>query len=246
MELRLPTVIGHRGAAAQAPENTLAGLRVAAEQGATWVEFDAMLSADGVPILFHDDSLQRTTGRDGLVAETDWRVLRELDAGSYFGEAFADERVPSLAEALNLLLDLGLHPNIEIKPTPGRDVETAVRVVEVTAEVWPRDRQAPYFCSFSAMALAAQRALRPDWPSGFNGLRHEADWQERLRALGCGAYHLLEREITPDLAATIKAAGYGLVSFTVNDPARARALRGWGVDSLVTDSPREILAALAA
>ena len=165
MELRLPTVMGHRGAAAEAPENTLAGLRVAAEQGATWVEFDAMLSADGVPILFHDDSLQRTTGRDGLVAETDWETLSRLGAGSYFGEAFAGERVPSLAEALGLLLDLGLHPIIEIKPTPGRDVETAVRVVEVTAEVWPTDRPPPYLCSFSAMALAAQRALRPDWPS---------------------------------------------------------------------------------
>ena len=245
MDLRLPKVIGHRGAAAHAPENTLVSIREAAAQGATWVEFDTMLSAEGRPVLFHDDSLLRTTDREGLVAETAFAELTGLDAGASFDAAFAGETVPSLADALSLVLDLGLHPNIEIKPTPGRDVETAVRVVEVTAEVWPKDRPPPYFCSFSAMALAAQHALQPDWWNGFNALQAGNGWRRQLQALGSRSFHLLDREVTPDLAREIKEAGYGLVVFTVNDPDRASELLGWGVDSIVTDSPKAILAALA-
>ncbi len=71
----LPRVIGHRGAAASAPENTLAGLRAAAALGATWVEFDVMLTKDRVPVLFHDDNLRRITGRDALMAETSYAEL---------------------------------------------------------------------------------------------------------------------------------------------------------------------------
>lgn len=244
MELRLPKVIGHRGAAGHAPENTLASIREAAAQGVRWVEFDVMLSADGRPVLFHDDSLLRTTGREGLVAETAFAELVTLDAGARFDQAFAGETVPSLADALALVIALDLHPNIEIKPTPGRDVETAVRVVEATAENWPSDRPAPYLCSFSAMALAAQRALQPDWPSGFNALQRSNGWQRQLQALGSHAFHLLDREITPDVASQVRAEGYGLVAYTINEPARAVELLSWGVDSVVTDRPAEILAAL--
>ena len=244
MSVRLPRVIGHRGAAGHAPENTLASLRLAGEQGATWVEFDVMLTADKVPVLFHDDSLLRTTGVDRLMAETPHADLAGLDAGSNFDAAFAGEPIPTLAEALTLLLDLGLHPDIEFKPTPGCDVETAVRTVEVTAEIWPDDRPAPYFCSFSPMALAAQRALRPDWPAALNALQVAADWQTSMQSLGCCSYHLVEREITPSLVRQVHEAGYLLAAFTVNEPAQARQLLDWGVEAIVTDKPGALLAAL--
>ena len=85
----LPPVIGHRGAAAYAPENTLAGFVKAAEQGVTWVEFDVRLTRDGVPVLIHDDDLDRTTEGSGLVANATLKQIKELDAGSWFGAAFA-------------------------------------------------------------------------------------------------------------------------------------------------------------
>ncbi len=100
----LPRVMGHRGAAAQAPENTLAGLRRAAELGARWVEFDVRLTGDGVPVLFHDDLLKRTTGAAGAMATTDYDSVARLDAGAWFGAAFAGEPVPSLEAAVALLL----------------------------------------------------------------------------------------------------------------------------------------------
>lgn len=203
-----------------------------------------MLTADELPVLFHDDSLLRTTGRDRPMAETGAAELATLEAGSHFDPAFAGEPIPSLAQALELLLELGAHPDIEIKPTPGRDVETAVRAVEVTAGIWPADRPPPLFCSFSRMALAAQRALRPDWPTALNALQRDADWRHDLQALGCFSYHLPEREVTPGTVGEVHEAGVALVVFTVNEPERARQLLDWGVDSIVTDRPAEILAAL--
>src|SRR4051794_34519268 len=104
----LPKVIGHRGAKAYAPENTLAGIRTAAQQGARWVEVDVKLTRDGVPILMHDDTVDRTTNGKGAAATLDFAELRRLDAGAWFGPAFAGERIPTLEEALALVFDLDL------------------------------------------------------------------------------------------------------------------------------------------
>ena len=133
--LTLPRVMGHRGAAGVAPENTLAGLRAAAAMGVSWIEFDVMLSGDGVPVLFHDDNLERITGRKVAMARTPFAELAKLDAGAWFGPGFSGEPIPSLEQALALAVELGLTPNIEIKPTPRRDAATAAAVVETVAEL---------------------------------------------------------------------------------------------------------------
>src|SRR5262249_5510589 len=109
--LQLPKVIGHRGAMAYAPENTLASFREARRRGATWVEIDVKLTVDGVPIVMHDASLKRTTGVDRLVAKT---PHAELPKG-----------VPTFEEAIACFHELGLGCNVEIKPCEGREAETA-------------------------------------------------------------------------------------------------------------------------
>ncbi|MGF1611773.1 MAG: glycerophosphodiester phosphodiesterase family protein [Kiloniellales bacterium] len=241
----LPSLMGHRGAALHAPENTLAGLRKAAALGLSWVEFDVMLTGDGVPVLFHDDSLKRITGVPALMAETPLARLATLDAGRWFGEAFAGERVPTLEAALALLLKLGLQPNVEIKPTPGRDVETAVAAIEVLQRCWPAARPAPLISSFNRMSLAAACALRPDWPRALVAFKAPADWALALRALKCRAFHLSEKHLTGKLAARIKDAGYQVACYTVNDPRRAAKLSGGLVDCLISDAPDRIAAAFA-
>ena len=117
---QLPRIMGHRGAAGVAPENTLVGLRTAAELGVRWVEFDVMLSGDGVPVLFHDDSLKRTTGCDALMADTPLASLSKLEAGAWFASKFAGEPIPTLEDALSFLLESGISPNVEIKPSTGK------------------------------------------------------------------------------------------------------------------------------
>ena len=135
----LAPVIGHRGAAARAPENTLAGLRKAHALGASWVEFDVMLSGDEVPLLIHDETLRRTTSGRGRVPALSAAAIRALDAGSWFDGTFAGERVPTLEEAVALLLDLGLHANLEVKPARGFERRTGEVVARTLARIWPAD-----------------------------------------------------------------------------------------------------------
>mgnify|MGYP001949226694 CR=1 FL=1 len=161
MPIHVPFVIGHRGAAGLAPENTMVSLRRARLEGARWVEFDVMLSRDGVPLLFHDDTLNRTTNGKGLIAKHDFKDLRELDAGSWFNAAFAGERIPSFAETIEMLATEGLGANVEIKPTPGRARETAEAACRMITENWPVSIKL-VISSFEQDAMAVARDMLPD------------------------------------------------------------------------------------
>jgi glycerophosphoryl diester phosphodiesterase len=242
---RLPPVMGHRGAAAHAPENTLTSIRRAAEAGAPWVEFDVMLTADGVPVLFHDDALERVTGAPGLMAETPYSRVAGLDAGAWFGPAFRGEGVPTLRAALDLMLDLGVHPNMEIKPTPGRDVATAIAALEAAGDVWPADQAAPLVSSFSRMSLAAAMAVRPDWPRALITFTIPADWQTALQALDCSAFHVYHRVLDWELVSLIHSSGCQVATFTINDERRAMTFYDAAVDCIISDAPERALAAYA-
>lgn len=241
----LPRIMGHRGAAALAPENTLAGLRAAAAQGVTWVEFDVMLSADGVPVLFHDDHLRRLTGRDALMSETPLAELRKLDAGAWFGPEFAGEPIPTLEEALALLLELGLSPNLEIKPSQGTDEATAEAAMDVLLRCWPLGRKPALVSSFSRKSLAAAQARAPEVPRGLLVRRPPRDWADWARRLDCRTVHVGGRWLSPQMAKRIKDSGYGLAVFTINDGNLARHMIDAGVDCIITDTPATIAAALA-
>ena len=236
----LPEIMGHRGVAAVAPENTLAGLREAARRGLSWVEFDVMLTRDAVPVLFHDETLRRTTGRPGRMAETDYAALEALDAGAWFHPDFAGARVPSLAAAVEVLLAEGLRPNVEIKPTPGRDVETVERALSLLKALWPAERPPPLISSFSVMSVAAARALAPDWPRALIVDRVPAKWRVLLQALGCASFHVYHRRGSEKLIHEAHEAGYAVACFTVNRRRRGRVLRERGADCLITDDPAQL------
>ena len=236
--------MGHRGAAAWAPENTLASIGKAAELGAASVEFDVMLTGDGVPVLFHDDNLKRITGVDALMAETSYGELEALDAGRWFQPEFDGERIPTLEAALGLAHDLNLDVNIEIKSTPGRDVETAEAALKAAAAFYGRRRRQPMISSFSRMSLAAARVLRPTWPRGLVAHKVPVDCQVALNALGCVSFHLNSKCLTWEFVGQVKNAGYGVAAFTVNQARRARDLVDCDVDCMITDVPDRIAAAL--
>jgi glycerophosphoryl diester phosphodiesterase len=237
----LPAVIGHRGAALHAPENTLAGFRKAAKLGARWVEFDVRLSADGHCALLHDDTLERTTSGRGRTDLLGIEALRRLDAGGWFGAAFAGERVPGLEETIALLAELGLGANVEVKPAPGAEAATGRAVAEVLRAAWPKTLPPPLVSSFKEESLAAVRAAAPELARGLLLGAVPEDWAARAAALGCASIHCDHERLETGRAREIVAAGYTLLAYTVNDPDRARTLWEWGAAAIFTDCPDRLL-----
>jgi glycerophosphoryl diester phosphodiesterase len=238
----LPRVIGHRGAAARAPENTLAGFRLAKSLGCEWVEFDVRLTADNALVVCHDDRLERTTNGHGAISKQALAAIRELDVGGWFDRSFAGERVPTLDETLGLCRELDLGANVEIKAERGHGPAAAAAVATVLEAL--ADRLPPVLISSfleTAVAEAAQRA--PDIPRGMLWQRVPRDWSRIAGALGCATINADQRYLSAGLVADIHAAGYPVLAYTVNEPDRARQLFGWGVTSVFTDAPDIMLAA---
>jgi glycerophosphoryl diester phosphodiesterase len=232
-----PRVMGHRGAAAEAPENTLVSIRKVAEAGVPWVEIDAMLTGDDVPVLFHDDTLDRTTGRTGLMAETTFAEVQGLDAGRWFGPAFAGEPLPSLDDAVALICALGLGLNLEIKPSEGRDEVTAARVIDRLEAIWPKNGPPLLISSFQVACLEVAQARHPAWPRALVTTEPAAFDPGLMARLDCVAYHSYHEPMTAALAEAVRSSGYALACYTVNEVAEAERLFSLGVDCVITDYP---------
>jgi glycerophosphoryl diester phosphodiesterase len=236
-----PPVIGHRGVKGLAPENTMASFRRAKDEGVRWLETDVKLTKDGVPILMHDDTLDRTTNGHGPVLTTDWADIRKLDAGGWFAPEFVGERVPHLTEFLQFAREYGMRINVEIKPCLGRSQATAMVALIEIAKIWPRTAPPPLISSFDVDALITAAQLHPEWPRGF--LFEE--WPEDLRALMNMTEPSvlgIDHEILSDSRiAVLKKTGLPLLAYTVNNPARAQQLLGQGFVAVFSDNPKPIL-----
>lgn len=231
-----PPWAAHRGAGELAPENTLAAIRLGASFGYRMFEFDARLSADGVAILMHDATLERTTDGRGAVAATDFARIARLDAGAWHSAAWAGEPVPTLAHVAHWLLANGAMANIEIKACAGRERETGTAVAREAWESWRHAAVAPLLSSFSEAALAGVRDAAPELPRAllFDVLPH--DWIARCRALECVALGANQAVLSRDVIARAHDAGLRVLGYTVNDPDRAARLLDWGLDTLITDA----------
>jgi glycerophosphoryl diester phosphodiesterase len=229
-----PFHIAHRGAGSAAPENTLAAFRVGARHGFRMFELDAKLSGDGTLVLMHDETLERTTTGKGRVAGSSFAELARLDAGQWHSPRFVGEPVPTLAKVMAWAQANDVMLNIEIKPCPGREVETAAAVALEVRALW-RALPWPIVSSFSEVAVATVRELAPELPRAL--LLHEFDvrWLERCQSLGVVALDANQRWLTESIIAQAHAAGLRVLTYTVNDEARANDLERWGVDGLITD-----------
>jgi glycerophosphoryl diester phosphodiesterase len=236
-----PRIIAHRGGGAHAPENTLAAIAVAARMGARMVEFDTMLTADGTAVLMHDETLTRTTTATGRIDEYSEADLARIDAGARWHPAFAGEPVPTLAQALELCIRLGLCVNVEIKPVQHAEAKTGEVVGRLCAAVrrdrWPAGLPPPLLSSFSEASLAAAARVAPELPRALLCDPVPADWRERARALGASALHC-PAQCEPDrgsLIAPIADAGLPVLYYTVNDATLAETLMASGAAGLFTD-----------
>lgn len=232
--------IAHRGASAVAPPNTLAAFRRAAELGADGVELDVHLSADGIPVVIHDFTVDATTDGTGRVQDLPLAALKELDAGSRFDPAFVGERIPTLEE---VFAEVGgrLLINVELKSMPGNDYPG---LEETVAALIRRHGLAErvLVSSFHPLALRRFRRAMPEVPVGF--LYETAPLSRLARFLAAllpglrpEAVHPWWGMITPAVVRQAHARRRRVVAWTVDDPEAMARLVEWGVDAVITNYP---------
>ena len=233
-------ILGHRGASADAPENTLTAFRLALAQGADGVELDARLCGSGEVVVFHDETLERLAGRPGRVVDTPWSTLRTLEVGTSTGRS----RIPLLQEVLEELPRTAFI-NVELKADSGW-LNLAVRVAGLLVQ---GGHQAHVVVSsFEALCLLALAVCAPSLPRGY--LLEPGPPARRAAGplalfAGRDAVHPSERELTLERVHFWHAQGREVAVWTVDEPARARTLASWGVDSIITNRPGALRAALS-
>jgi len=231
-----PLWIAHRGAGKLAPENTLAAFRLGARHGYRAFECDVKLSADSVPFLLHDATLQRTTSGSGDAAQCRWDELARLDAGAWHSPAYAGEPLASLDDIAAYCIANGFALNIEIKPTPGAELATGRAVASAVARLWAGRPVPPLLSSFSPDALQAARDTDARWPRALLLDRLSERWFGQAQALGCVAVVTDRALMNAGVIARLHGAGMRALVYTVNDAAEAQRLIGIGVDGIITDA----------
>ncbi len=230
-----PRWIAHRGAGHLAPENTMAAFRLGASHGYRMFECDAKLSADGVPFLLHDATLERTTSGTGIAGEQPWGELARLDAGGWHSRAYAGEPLPTLENLMRFCRAGGYFLDLEIKPTPGLERHTGEVVAREAARGFAGAAVPPFLTSFRPEALAGAQASAPQLPRGLLVDSLWNGWFDVARQLDCAAIvcnHALWNEAT---VAQVHGAGMRCLSYTVNDEWVAARLVALGTDGIVTD-----------
>ncbi|WP_419810745.1 glycerophosphodiester phosphodiesterase family protein [Bacterioplanoides sp.] len=236
---QMEPVIAHRGASGEAPENTAAAIRLAAEQGAHWIEVDATISAEGVAVIFHDSELKRCSNGDGHVAQLRLSELKALDCGSWFSPQYRGENILTLAELLTLCNQLGLNLNLEVKPTIGRETET-VWAIRTALQQVPFDNSL-LLSSFNHHALKACQQHLPDIARALNVDAIPYNWQERLDEYQALGLHFSADFFDARLVQQLSEHGVPMACFTVNSPELAQTLWQAGVLSVFSDYPYRLI-----
>lgn len=228
MTISLPRWFAHRGGGTLAPENTLAGIRLAARLGFRAVEFDVMLSADGTPVLIHDETLERTTNGFGRVCDTPDHSLFLLDAGS-------GEHIPRFSDAAALCREYRLLANVEIKPAAGFERQTAETVARLAEASWQGVEALPLISSFSLEALEIARDLAPGIPRGVLYEHVPDDWLATLRRLDAVTLHCSAMHLSDEVLAEARANDVPVLCYTVNGEKAAKSIFDRGVSAIFTD-----------
>ena len=236
-----PRWIAHRGAGKLAPENTLAAFRLGASHGFRMFECDVKLSADGVPFLLHDATLDRTTNafengpRNAVAGNLPWSDLSRLDAGGWHSRSFAGEPLPTLDAVSRYCRANGHLLNIEVKPTPGAEKVTGEVVAAAAASLWQGATIPPLLTSFQIESLEGARDAAPDLPRGLLLDQLWTGWLETALMLGCVAVVCNHALWDTSSVTQARSASLRMLAYTVNDEWAAQRLIDLGIDGIITD-----------
>ncbi len=234
-------VQAHRGASAIAPENTIAAFRAAAEAGAKWVELDVALSADDTLIVIHDDSVDRTSSGKGSLGDLSAAEIGALDGGAWFDARYAGERIPTLAETIAALGELGLSANVEIKQHPHhKSLDQLVRSVQTEiAKRAPATRI--MISSFDAECLKAMHKLEPDLEMAVLWVEVPPDWETVLASIPAKTIHMHYKAVSIGLLEHMRERGIKVRVWTCNDPVELVSFWNAGLTGVITDNPAVFL-----
>ncbi|MEM9015990.1 MAG: glycerophosphodiester phosphodiesterase family protein [Verrucomicrobiota bacterium] len=233
-----PLIIAHRGASAVAPENTRAAIREAIRMGAPVIEFDVRVTSDGQLVLFHDETLERITGRKTEIESVSWDDLKEMDVGSWFdSERFPDEKPVLLSEAIALCLEAEVIPLIE------RKSGKAEAYVEVIRKSTAAERVIVQ--SFDWRFLVGLSGMRPALRIGALGSK-KLDRKRKgyLKELSPDWVGWKSADLSKDGLLWLQENGFTVALWTVNDPDEAKRWLDQGADAIITDRPDEMLSLL--
>ena len=230
-----PRIVAHRGASGTAPENTLAALWRAHACGARWVEVDVQRTADGVLILVHDDTWERTAGVATAIAATPWAEVARFDVGRWFAAQFAGEPVPTLAAALQLARD-GVCFDLEIK-SPQNHPGLASEVVAAVRAAGVGDRV--LLSCFDAGIVEEVASTTTEITVAY--LAHAVHARRHPR-IGNYVFHHSAVTANPEAMQALRAAGARVWAYTVDEPRLAAAVAAAGADALISNYPERLLA----
>jgi glycerophosphoryl diester phosphodiesterase len=239
-----PRVIAHRGFSGVAPENSLAAIRKAIDLGADMVEIDVLLSRDGHVVVIHDETVDRTTDGRGKVASLDLEELRRLDAGSWFSKAFAGEKIPTLAEVLDLVRGRILL-NVEIKTeavTPEAEGGISDKVLRLIAEREMGEQV--ILSSFDPEALRQARRLDSAIRTASlydKDLHRGMGPVEVMAAVGSNGFNLSARQLSDEVLRACHGQRRPVAVYTVDDKKKMERLIAAGVDAIFTNRPDRML-----
>ncbi len=228
--------IAHRGAARQAPENTMASFSKACEIGADGLEFDVQLSRDSIPVVIHDEMLERTTGSQGLVKDYTLSELQSLDAGGWFAPEFKGIAIPTLEEVLDEFKNSKLLFNIELKSGiilyPGLEEAVLKMIADRKLE------ERTVVSSFNHYSLVTCRKINPEVRTGVLYMAGLYEPWNYARTLGCYSVHPLFYNLQiPDLVQGFKKHNLPIFAWTVNEEKYMKMMVMAEIEAIITDFP---------
>ncbi len=231
--------IAHRGDNSRAPENTLSAFRLALQAGADGLELDLQLSKDGIPVVMHDEKLDRTTDTSGLVKDFTLAELKKLNAGSWFNQSFAGEKIPALDEVFAEFATTSLLFNLELKSGviayPG--LEEAVLKLIDRYDLFER----VIISSFNHYSLVTCRELNPELRTGILYYAGLYEPWHYAKSLGCYSVHPFFYHLQyPEIVSGFKEHQLPVYTWTVNDPLYMEMMVAGGIEAIITDYPARL------
>ena len=239
-KFKLPKIIGHRGLKDYAPENTFSGIKKAISSGFKFIEVDVKITKDLIPVLLHDETINRTSDGFGKCIDFTYYELKKFDFGNWFSANYKNEKILTLQDALKYVSKNHIGINIELKPNKGKEIEN-IDAIEKIIKLYYNNLKL-YISSFDILSLEYISIKLPDIPRGIlfdnNTLKKFNSFNEIIDF--CKKYNIFcvsfdKQIINNEIVDFFKSRALLVNVYTINDMELAKTLFSWGVDSIFTD-----------